>query len=83
MSFFDSSKCTTPFGWRVIYEPTNGRLAYARGRLMAVFARYNLFEIKDTGAREAHTADCMISLNAETGFNQKAHWFWGTSHSLA
>lgn len=51
-----------------MYDPHNGRLSYVRGRLVAIWAHYNHFGFNN-GARNDHTADTMISLDADTGFD--------------
>ncbi|EAR98235.1 hypothetical protein TTHERM_00344350 (macronuclear) [Tetrahymena thermophila SB210] len=82
IEFFSSDKCELPFGMTCMYNPHNGRLNYARGKIQAIWAHYNHFGFKDDGSRNDHTGDTMISLDADTGYNQNIFWSWGTSHSL-
>ncbi|KAL4449645.1 hypothetical protein ABPG74_007468 [Tetrahymena malaccensis] len=82
IEFFSDDKCNLPFGMTCMYNPHNGRLNYARGKIQAIWAHYNHFGFKDDGSRNDHTGDTMISLDADTGYNQNIFWSWGTSHSL-
>ncbi|EAR98236.2 hypothetical protein TTHERM_00344360 (macronuclear) [Tetrahymena thermophila SB210] len=81
IKFFSDDKCSLPFGMTCMYRPHNGRLNYARGKIQAIWAHYNHFGFKN-GARDDHTADSMISLDADTGYDQNIFWAWGASHSL-
>lgn len=65
-----------------MHNPHNGRLNYARGRIQAIWAHYNHFGLNANGSRSDHTGDTMISLDADTGLDQKIYWAWGCSHSL-
>ncbi|KAL4495493.1 hypothetical protein ABPG72_020234 [Tetrahymena utriculariae] len=82
IEFFSNNKCELPFGMTIMYNPHNGRLNYARGKIQAIWAHYNHFGFKDDGSRNDHTGDTMISLDADTGYNQNIFWSWATSHSL-
>ncbi|EAR98231.1 hypothetical protein TTHERM_00344310 (macronuclear) [Tetrahymena thermophila SB210] len=82
IEFFSNDKCELPFGMTCMYNPHNGRLNYARGKIQAIWAHYNHFGFKDDGSRNDHTGDTMISLDADTGYNQNIFWSWATSHSL-
>ncbi|KAL4449646.1 hypothetical protein ABPG74_007469 [Tetrahymena malaccensis] len=82
IEFFSDDKCNLPFGMTIMYNPHNGRLNYARGKIQAIWAHYNHFGFKDDGSRNDHTGDTMISLDADTGYNQNIFWSWATSHSL-
>lgn len=83
IKFHTNDKCDLPFGMAVMYNPHNGRLNYARGRIQAIWAHYNHFGFYSSdGSRNDHTGDTMISLDADTGYNQKIFWAWGASHSL-
>ncbi|KAL4449643.1 hypothetical protein ABPG74_007466 [Tetrahymena malaccensis] len=82
IEFFWNDKCELQFGMTIMYRPHNGRLNYARGKIQAIWAHYNHRGFKEDGSRNDHTADTMISLDADTGYNQNIFWSWGTSHSL-
>ncbi|KAL4449640.1 hypothetical protein ABPG74_007463 [Tetrahymena malaccensis] len=82
IEFFWNDKCELSFGMTCMYRPHNGRLNYARGKIQAIWAHYNHFGFKDDGSRNDHTGDTMISLDADTGYNQNIFWSWATSHSL-
>ncbi|KAL4449642.1 hypothetical protein ABPG74_007465 [Tetrahymena malaccensis] len=82
IEFFRNDKCELPFGMTCMYNSHNGRLNYARGKIQAIWAHYNHFGFEKDGNRKDHTADTMISLDADTGYNQNIFWSWGTSHSL-
>ncbi|KAL4449647.1 hypothetical protein ABPG74_007470 [Tetrahymena malaccensis] len=82
IEFFSDDKCSLPFGMSCMFEPHNGRLNYARGKIQAIWAHYNHFKINTNGSRDDHTGDTMISLDADTGYNQNIFWSWGASHSL-
>ncbi|EAR98230.2 hypothetical protein TTHERM_00344300 (macronuclear) [Tetrahymena thermophila SB210] len=82
IEFFSNEKCELPFGMNCMYEPHNGRLNYARGKIQAIWAHYNHFGFNDDGSNDDHTGDTMISLDADTGYNQTIFWSWATSHSL-
>ncbi|EAR92669.1 hypothetical protein TTHERM_00320150 (macronuclear) [Tetrahymena thermophila SB210] len=82
IQFFSDAQCNLPFGMTCMFNPHNGRLNYARGKIQAIWAHYNHFGVNSNGNRDDHTGDTMISLDADTGFNQNIFWSWGTSHSL-
>ncbi|KAL4429234.1 hypothetical protein ABPG74_022114 [Tetrahymena malaccensis] len=77
IEFFQNQNCELPFGMTCMFDPHNGRLNYARGKIQAIWAHYNHFDVDDD-----HTGDTMISLDADTGENQNIFWAWGASHSL-
>ncbi|KAL4449638.1 hypothetical protein ABPG74_007461 [Tetrahymena malaccensis] len=82
IEFFQNDKCKLSDGMTCMYEPENGRLNYARGKIQAIWAHYNHFGFEKDGGRNDHTGDTMISLDADTGYNQNIFWSWQTSHSL-
>ncbi|EAR98238.2 hypothetical protein TTHERM_00344380 (macronuclear) [Tetrahymena thermophila SB210] len=82
IEFFSDDKCGLPFGMACMYRPHNGRLNYARGKIQAIWAHYNHFGTNNDGSKNDHTGDTMISLDADTGYNQNIFWSWMTSHSL-
>ncbi|EDK31612.2 hypothetical protein TTHERM_00344391 (macronuclear) [Tetrahymena thermophila SB210] len=82
IEFFSDDKCSLPFGMACMYKPHNGRLNYARGKIQAIWAHYNHFGFNSDGSKNDHTGDTMISLDADTGYNQNIFWAWGASHSL-
>ncbi|EAR98233.2 hypothetical protein TTHERM_00344330 (macronuclear) [Tetrahymena thermophila SB210] len=82
IEFFTNEKCDLPFGMNCMFNPHNGRLNYARGKIQAIWAHYNHFGKNGDGGRDDHTGDTMISLDADTGYDQNIFWSWETSHSL-
>ncbi|EAR86901.2 hypothetical protein TTHERM_00211530 (macronuclear) [Tetrahymena thermophila SB210] len=82
IKFYQSDKCDLPSGMTLMYDPENGRLNYARGKIQAIWAHYNHFGYYSNGERDDHTGDTMISLDADTGLDQNIFWAWGASHSL-
>lgn len=78
LMFYDSmDPLSQPFGMAVMYDPHNGRLAYARERLGLIFAHYNNF-----GGGEGHTGSTFVSLDEINGNDAKLGFSWGCSHSL-
>ncbi|KAL4449644.1 hypothetical protein ABPG74_007467 [Tetrahymena malaccensis] len=82
IEFFRNEKCEFYHGMNAMYRSDNGRLNYARGKIQAVWAHYNHFGFLKDGSRNDHTGDSMISLDADTGYDQNIFWSWATSHSL-
>lgn len=70
------------FGTTTMFNPHNGRLVYARGKIFAVFAHYNFFGYYDTGKRNVHTGDSTVFLDVLTGEKTGNAFTWGSSHSL-
>lgn len=70
------------FGTTVMYNPHNGRLLYARGKIFGVFAHYNFFGYYEDGRKNVHTGDTSFFLDAETGTKTGHAFTWDSSHSL-
>jgi hypothetical protein len=65
----------------LMYNPHNGKLLYARGRVFIAWAHYNHFGMKD-GARNDHTGCTLISVDVKTGNNRLLYFTFSPSHSL-
>lgn len=78
----DQMNFNNEFGTTVMYDPHNGRLAYARDHIFVVFAHYNYFGLTDSGGRNSHTGDSAAFVHAETGIKTGHPHSWDTSHSL-
>ncbi|KAL4478430.1 hypothetical protein ABPG74_006665 [Tetrahymena malaccensis] len=76
INFYQDVNCTLPFGMECMLVPLNGRLNYARGKIQALFGHDNQFTVN------VHNGDTLISLDADTGFNQNIFWSWGNAHSM-
>ena len=68
------------FGMQAMFDPDNGKLVFGRGRIFALFAHYNNFDI--TGGHDDHTGDTLISFDDKSGRDEKLGFGWGCSHSL-
>jgi len=70
------------FGLNAMYNPTSGRLLFARGRLGVIFAHYNHFGMNKDGTRNDHTGDTFVSYSLTNPADVKLGWSFLTSHSL-
>ena len=83
LMYYDAnSSDSQPFGMAVMFNPHNGRLAYARERLALIFAHYNHFGVRDDGTANDHTGSTFVSFDQETAKDDKLGFSWGCSHSL-
>ena len=69
------------YGTSAMYDPHNGRLIYARGRVIVAWAHYNYFGLKD-GKRNDHTGCTLISVDSLNGNDIKPYFGFFPSHSL-
>ena len=72
---------TQRFGLEAMFKPSNGKVAYNKGRIGVVFAHYNHFGILSDGRRNDHTGDTLVSFD-ENGENEFLIFDWFASHSL-
>lgn len=79
--FFDNNN-NSLFGMEAMYNPHNGRLAFARERIVTIFAHYNHFGFNSDGSRNDHTGDTFVTFNL-SGKDEKIAFSWGASHSLS
>ena len=66
------------YGIRFIYQADNAKLVYSRGRILLIFAHYNIFRIDD---KRGHNADTVVTFNdmlEDIDFGL----IFGSSHSL-
>jgi len=77
---FYETKDELCFGMKIMYNPSGGRLAYVKGRIVVSFAHYNHFGMKN-GERDDHTGNTFISFD-DNGKDPKLAYSWGASHSL-
>ena len=81
LRFYSDSKGKLEFGLQAMFKPSNGKVAYNKGRIGVVFAHYNHFGLKEDGSRDDHTGDTIVHFD-ENGQNEILVSTWFTSHSL-
>ena len=82
MIFYKDAAGDPSFGMDAMFDPTNGRLFFAKDRIVCMFAHYNHFGNNSDGSRNDHTGDTLVTFNL-TGQDDKLAFSWGSSHSLS
>jgi len=80
--FYTNSSGGAMFGMEAMFNPTNGRLFFAKDRVVCFFAHYNHFGMNSDGSRNDHTGDALVTFNL-SGNDEKLAFSWGSSHSLS
>lgn len=80
--FFKDNSGTPNFGMEAMFEPSSGKLLFAKDRIVCFFAHYNHFGNNSDGTRSDHTGDTLVTFNL-SGKDEKLAFSWGASHSLS
>ena len=82
LKFYGRADGTLIYGMNAMFNPTSGRLIFARGRINVHFSHFNFFGYYQDGTtRSDHNGDSFVTFNLE-GRNEMIGWSWGTTTSL-